>query len=245
MTAATFLGILLRRWYLLAAGLLLGLAALGAIRSAEPVFWTEADVTFLAPEREPAYWISGGSAMTLVEFADMVKRRVTKDVPAVDLSLTNGTLYGAGVQKGFSITLPNKGGQWNKTFTQPVLKVQVVDSSAENVNKVLDSILDRINDATIGLQAEESVRGDFISTQTTPSKSEVVFGGGTPVTRLKGAVVLETLCLAATSVATVYVDGLLLRRRARRRAKHPAGARHSTGTKPTNGKKAPHELTRA
>ncbi|MFF1830868.1 hypothetical protein [Paenarthrobacter sp. NPDC058040] len=213
MTAATFLGILLRRWYVVAIGLVLGLAALGAIRSSEPVFWTEADVTFLAPEREPAYWISGGSAMTLVEFADMVKRRVNQETPAVDLVLTSGTLYGAGVQQGFSVTLPNNGGQWNKTFSQPVLKVQVVDSSAEKVNEVLANILDRINNATVQLQAEAAVRGDLISTQTTPSKSEVVFGGGTPVTRLKGAAVLEALCLSVTSVATIYVDRWMVRRR--------------------------------
>ncbi|MFI2562884.1 hypothetical protein [Paenarthrobacter sp. NPDC018779] len=213
MTAATFLGILLRRWYVVAIGLVLGLAALGAIRSSEPVFWTEADVTFLAPEREPAYWISGGSAMTLVDFADMVKRRVNQDSAAVDLVLTSGTLYGAGVQQGYSVTLPNNGGQWNKTFTQPVLKVQVVDSSAEKVNQVLANVLDRINDATVKLQAEAQVKGDLISTQTTPSKSEVVFGGGTPVTRLKGAVVLEALCLAVTSVATIYIDRIMVRRR--------------------------------
>ncbi|MFJ4169516.1 hypothetical protein ACIPY3_08410 [Paenarthrobacter sp. NPDC089714] len=213
MTAATFLGILLRRWYVVAIGLVLGLAALGAIRSSEPVFWTEADVTFLAPEREPAYWISGGSAMTLVEFADMVKRRVNQDSAAVDLVLTSGTLYGAGVQQGYSVTLPNNGGQWNKTFSQPVLKVQVVDSSAEKVNQVLANVLDRINDATVALQSEAKVKGDLISTQTTPSKSEVVFGGGTPVTRLKGAVVLEALCLAVTSVATIYIDRIMVRRR--------------------------------
>lgn len=215
MTAATFLGILLRRWYVVAFGLAVGIAALGAIRSSEPVFWTQADVTFLAPEKGPAYWISGGSAMTLVEFADMVKRRVNQESPSVDLVLTRGTIYGAGIQQGFSVTLPNNGGQWNKTFTQPVLEVQVVDNSAEKVNQVLASVLDRINDATVQLQNEAEVKGDRISTQTTPSKAEVVFGGGTPVTRLKGAVVWGGLSLALTSVATVFLDRALIRRRQR------------------------------
>ncbi|WP_091470721.1 hypothetical protein [Paenarthrobacter nitroguajacolicus] len=216
MTASTFLGILLRRWYMVAFGLALGLAALGAIRSSEPVFWTEADVTFVAPEREPAYWISGGSAMTLTEFADMVKRRVNQEAPSVDLGLTRGTLYGAGVQKGFSVTLPANGGQWNKTFSQPVLKIQVVDTSAERVNQVLADVLDRINDATIQLQNEATVKADRISTQTTPSQAEVIFGGGTPVTRMKGSVVWAGLSLALTSVATLYADGVLVRRKQNR-----------------------------
>ncbi|MGR0159875.1 hypothetical protein [Paenarthrobacter nitroguajacolicus] len=213
MTAATFLGILLRRWYIVAIGLTLGLAGLGAIRSAEPVFWTQADVTFLAPEREPAYWISGGSAMTLVEFADMVKRRVNQEAPSVELVLTRGTLYGAGVQQGFSVTLPNNGGQWNKTFSQPVLKVQVVDSSAERVNEVLATVLDRINDATVQLQNEINVKGDRVATQTTPSTPEVIFGGGTPVTRFKGAAVWIGLTLAASSLGAIYADWAMLRRR--------------------------------
>ena len=213
MTASTILGILLRRWYMVALGLALSMAALGAIRSSEPVFWTEADVTFLAPEREPAYWISGGSAMTLTEFADIVRRRVNQEAPSIDLALTRGTLYGAGVQKGFSVTLPANGGQWNKTFSQPVLKVQVVDTSAERVNQVLAGVLDHINDATIRLQNEASVKADLISTQTTPSQAEVIFGGGTPVTRIKGAVVWAGLSLALTSLLTLYADRILARRR--------------------------------
>ena len=213
MTASTILGILLRRWYMVAFGLALGLAALGAIRSSEPVFWTETDVTFLAPEREPAYWISGGSAMTLTAFADLVRRRVVQEAPSVDLALTRGTLYGAGVQHGFSVTLPTNGGQWNKTFSQPVLKVQVVDTSAERVNQVLAVVVDRINDATTRLQNEASVKADLISTQTTPSQAEVIFGGGTPVTRIKGAVVWAGLSLALTSLLTLYADRILVRRR--------------------------------
>ncbi|MBT2587293.1 hypothetical protein [Arthrobacter sp. ISL-95] len=213
MTTSTLLGVLLRRWYMVAFGLALGLAALGAIRSSEPVFWTEADVTFLAPEREPAYWISGGSAMTLAAFADMVKRRVDQEAPSVDLALTRGTLYGAGVQQGFSVTLPANGGQWNKTFSQPVLKVQVVDTSAERVNQVLAVVVERINVATIELQDEASVKADHISTQTTPSQAEVVFGGGTPVTRMKGAVVWAGLSLAVTSAGVLYCDRVLVRRR--------------------------------
>lgn len=216
MTASTFLGILLNRWYIVALGMALGLAGLGAMRSSEPVFWTEADVTFLAPEREPAYWISGGSAMTLTEFADMVKRRVNQDAPSVDLTLTRGTLYGAGVHQGFSVTLPANGGQWNKTFSQPVLKVQVVDTSAERVNQVLADVLDRITDASVQLQNEASVKADLISTQTTPSQAEVIFGGGTPVTRMKGSVVWAGLSLALTSVVTLYIHGALVRRKHRR-----------------------------
>lgn len=222
MTASTFLGILLRRWYMVAFGLAVGLAALGAIRSSEPVFWTEADVTFVAPEREPAYWISGGSAMTLTEFADMVKRRVNQEAPSVDLGLTRGTLYGAGVQKGFSVTLPANGGQWSKTFSQPVLKIQVVDTSAERVNLVLADVLDRINNATIQLQNEATVKADRISTQTTPSQAEVIFGGGTPVTRMKGSVVWAGLSLALISVATLYADRVLVRRK-QNRTNHVGG----------------------
>ncbi|MDR6636657.1 hypothetical protein [Paenarthrobacter nitroguajacolicus] len=213
MTSQTLLRLLRKRWYVAFAVILLGLAGLGAIRAQEPVYWAQTEVSFVAPNSDPAYWIPGGDNAVLVPFAALVERRVNADSDSVDLVLARGTLYGAGVKQGYSVTLPNAGGQWAKSFTRPVLLVQVVDSSAENVNRVLSAVIDRINAACGALQKEMHVDSRLIFTVSTPSSPEIIFGGGTQVDRLKGAAIWLTLFAGAALAVTYTVDRRLTRRR--------------------------------
>ncbi|MEV7604330.1 hypothetical protein AB0N65_02690 [Paenarthrobacter sp. NPDC089322] len=213
MTSHTVLRILRRRWYAAVAVLLLGLAGLGVIRSLEPVYWAQVEVSFVAGNSDPAYWIPGGDIAALVPFAALVERRVNDDSDSVNLVMSRGTLHGAGVKQGFSVTLPNAGGQWTKSFSRPVLVVQVVDSSAERVNQVLAGVIERINDETATLQEEGNVRSSLISTVTTPSSPEIIFGGGTQTDRLKGAGAWLFLTGAAAVAVCVALDNLLASRR--------------------------------
>lgn len=213
MTAAILLRILGRRWYIVAIGIAIGLASLGAVRSAEPVYWTKAEVTFVAPDREPAYWIPGDDYASLVDFAAMVERRANYNSASVDLTLSSGTLYGAGVRHGYSVTLLNSGGQWAKSFRWPVLSVQVVDSSAQRVKDVLKNVVDSINEASVVLQQEAGVQQALITTLTSPSSPEIVFGGGTQINRVKGAVFWVGIAATLSILAAVIVDSRPRRRR--------------------------------
>lgn len=165
--------------YVVFAVVLLSFVGLSAIRAQEPVYWTQAEVSFVAPNSDPAYWIpGGGDNAVLVPFAALVERRVNDGSDSVDLVLARGTLYGAGVKQGYSVTLPNAGGgQWAKSFTRPALLVQVVDSSAERVNGVLSTVIDRIQAASETLQSQMNVTSSRIVTVTTPSSPEIIFGG--------------------------------------------------------------------
>lgn len=207
MTAANLLRIVRKRWYVLAVGIVIGLLSLGAIRSSEPVYWTKAEVSFVAPDRTPAYWIPGDDYASLVDFAAMVERRVTYNSQSVNLSLSTGTLYGAGIRQGYSVTLLNSGGQWAKSFRWPVLSVQVVDSSAQKVKEVLSHVVDDVNAASLALQRETGVQQNLITTLTSPSSPEIVFGGGTQTNRIKGAVVWVGTAVALATIAAVWVEG--------------------------------------
>jgi hypothetical protein len=213
MTAAILLRILGRRWYIVAIGLAIGLASLGAVRTSEPVYWTKAEVTFVAPDREPAYWIPGDDYASLVDFAAMVERRVNYDSASVDLTLSTGTLYGAGVRHGYSVTLLNSGGQWAKSFRWPVLSVQVVDSSAQKVKDVLGDVVKGINAASTELQQEAGVQQALITTLTSPSSPEIVFGGGTQTNRVKGAVFWMGIAATLSILSAVAIDARPRRRR--------------------------------
>ncbi|MET4620156.1 hypothetical protein ABIE18_001596 [Arthrobacter sp. 2762] len=217
MTPKTLLQVLRRRWYAAVAVLLIGFAGLGAIRSLDPVYWTQAEVSFVAPTGEPAYWVPGGDVAALVPFAALVEKRVNDDSGSVNLVLSRGTLYGAGVKQGYSVTLPNTGGQWTKSFSRPVLAVQVVDSSAERVNEVLSVVIKRIQEESTSLQKETDVHGAVITTVTTPSSPEIIFGGGTPTDRLKGASAWLALACAAAMATAATVERQIARRTGVRR----------------------------
>ncbi|MEV7662442.1 hypothetical protein [Paenarthrobacter sp. NPDC089316] len=191
----------------------IGLASLGAVRSSEPVYWTKAEVTFVAPDREPAYWIPGDDYASLVDFAAMVERRVNYGSESVGLSLSSGTLYGAGVRHGYSVTLLNSGGQWAKSFRWPVLSVQVVDSSAEKVKEVLQHVVEDINNASEVLQQEAGVQQALITTLTSPSSPEIVFGGGTQINRVKGAIFWVGIAVTLSVLASVFIDDRAPRRK--------------------------------
>ncbi|MFF2841754.1 hypothetical protein [Paenarthrobacter sp. NPDC057981] len=235
MTAAILLRILGRRWYIVAVGLAIGLVSLGAVRTSEPVYWTKAEVTFVAPDREPAYWIPGDDYASLVDFAAMVERRVNYDSASVDLTLSSGTLYGAGVRHGYSVTLLNSGGQWAKSFRWPVLSVQVVDSSAQTVKDVLSDVVESITAASAKLQQEAGVQQALITTLTSPSSPEIVFGGGTQTNRVKGAVFWMGIAATLSVLAAVVIDS---RPRRRRRVQAPTSRATSTTKRETDKQQA-------
>jgi hypothetical protein len=214
MTTIVLLRILRRRWYVLAIGMTIGFLSLGAIRSSDPVYWTKVEVTFVAPDRKPAYWIPGDDYASLVDFAAMVERRVNYNSQSINLTLSSGTLYGAGVRQGYSVSLLNSGGQWAKSFRWPVLSVQVVDSSAQKVKAVLEDVINDINAASLALQEERGVQQALITTLTSPSSPEIVFGGGTQINRIKGAAVWVGTAMSLATITAVVLDARSARRRA-------------------------------
>ncbi|MEV4950964.1 hypothetical protein [Paenarthrobacter nitroguajacolicus] len=217
MTSKSLLYLLRKRWYVVFAVVLLSFVGLSAIRAQEPVYWTQAEVSFVAPNSDPAYWIPGGDNAVLVPFAALVERRVNDGSDSVDLVLARGTLYGAGVKQGYSVTLPNAGGQWAKSFTRPALLVQVVDSSAERVNGVLSTVIDRIQAASETLQSQMNVTSSRIVTVTTPSSPEIIFGGGSQTDRIKGAIIWFALFAGASMASTYAVDRYFARLRTKAR----------------------------
>ncbi|XAS70344.1 hypothetical protein VUN82_14585 [Micrococcaceae bacterium Sec5.1] len=216
MTTKKLLQVVARRWYAALVVMLLGVVSLGSIRSSEPVYWTQAEVSFVGPAGKPWYLIPNADVAPLVEFAALVERQVNHDSSLSGSVTSPGTLYGAGVKQGYSITLPNAGGQWAKSFRRPALAVQVVDSSAAKVNEQLAALVKRIEAATLLLQEQTGKKGGLIYTITFPSSPEVVFGGGSTSNRIKGAIAWLSLSLGLAVVGAVGWDQILVRRTRRR-----------------------------
>ncbi len=125
-----------RRWYVVLAGLVLTVGVLLLVHQTPGVYATQTNVVFLAPVTPHTPNTISSPTSGVISTAGLVERIVNK---GVEKSPTSGSvaLAGQGVDDGYSVELPNAGGQWASNFNRPVLQVQVTGPSAERVRSEL------------------------------------------------------------------------------------------------------------
>jgi hypothetical protein len=136
------------------------------------------------------------------------------------LSSASAPLYGVGVTQGYSVSLPNVGGQWENSFTRPALSVQVVDSTAAGAQETLDGVLSNINTAASGLQDQFGVEaGALIRAVPVTPESTISYVGRTRSQTLRAALTLGLVIDGLAVLVTFEVDRLLQLRQS-----HPPAA---------------------
>lgn len=154
---------------------------------------------------------------SLVMTAGAVRRMVI-DTDPPRTSSPYVPLAGEGVRQGYSVTLPNTGGQWINQFANPYLDVQAVGPSAASVLATERRLVSDINAALSTLERQQHVAPvNRIRTQLNPLT-------GIPVGAQRGSrirAVLATLALGAglTYAARRYASNGL-RARARQEARN-------------------------
>lgn len=210
--------LLLRRWYIVALGVLCTLLVAGSVLARDGIYTTQVDVVFLAPSEPPT-----GNALTisqesLIYFAAIVERDVNSGRTGPRMSSATASLYGQGVREGYSVSLPNTGGQWANNFSRPVLDVEVVGASPEQVRLNLEAVLTRIEDTVAERQLSAGARrATWVSTQVAPATPVI---GYVPVQGKRAALALGLLGGIVTLVATIQTDEWQSRRRRRGASTH-------------------------
>jgi hypothetical protein len=125
------------------------------------------------------------------------------------------TLVGLGVRSGWSVTLPNRGGQYQNSFVDPYLDVQVVGPTRAQVHKTMARLINRIMAALTALQdAEHVAPADRITAKVLPEPvPPVYFEHGSRIRALgaSAAILITVAALAAAALSR------LARRRPRSR----------------------------
>jgi hypothetical protein len=210
MTVEQVVRALARRWYIVAVGLAcIAMMMVGAMGRAG-VYTTQVDVVFLAPANPVGANILESSQDSLIYFAAIVATEVNEGKRAPRLSSATATLFGTGVRDGYSVALPNTGGQWANNFSRPVLDVQVVGPSAEKVRDVLAAVLGKID--TVAADHERAAGAPpatWITTELAPATPAVSYVSGQP---RRGAMAIGMLGFAATALAAVRLDRWRARR---------------------------------
>lgn len=124
---------------------------------AEGVYYSRADVLFLPP---PA--LVGGNLLQedptqTLSFAAIVEHRINAEMPSLAPRTTAAPLYGTGVRNTHSVYIPSSGGQWQLSFSRPVISVEVVADSASDASDNLAHLVRRVSEAATEAQSSEGI----------------------------------------------------------------------------------------
>ena len=214
MTLFDLLRVVLRRWPVVVVGALITCSFLYLIRQEQGVYWSRTTVVFLAPSSAIYPNSLATDSGALIVTAGVVEKRVTGPGKVTKYADPSVNLAGLGIRDGWSISLPDTGGQWAPNFTSRELNVEVVGPSPQEVRAKQSELVGRLRDALRQVQVEWKVAPVNYVTLTTPAEPPVVnyLVGRRP----RAEVMTLLLGGVGTVTACVVVDDLLRRRRKRR-----------------------------
>jgi uncharacterized membrane protein YidH (DUF202 family) len=174
-------------------GIIASLALAGVAAKAPGVFWTQLQVRFLYPASNENPNNIALSSSGVVITAGVVEKQL-EEIAGPRLTSPGTTLAAQGIKHGWSVNLPNSGGQWANNFVDPFLDVQVVGSSPDEVITTANQLVAKIRNTLAGMQAQAGVdRFNTVTTQLSPP-------AGPPLYFMRGS--------RARALAASFVIGL-------------------------------------
>jgi len=168
-----------RYWVLTLVGLTLTLGAGLWVRALPSVYWAQLDVLVLAPEADEFQNTLRLQPMSAIMLAGVVQRDVAGPPGGGMVVSDDVTIVGQGVEHGSWVRLANSGGQWANNFDRPVLDVQAVASTPQEVRRLVDDMVGTIDEALRARQAQAGVAPALrFTTLTSPSGLVVRHGTG-------------------------------------------------------------------
>ncbi len=144
MTVEGLFRSVLTRWPVMLLGILLTLAVCAVTWRAPGVYWASTKVYFLVPAtaQQPNQIAPDNSAA--IPLAGLIQTEINHGDPPRKATSPDVTLVDEGIYDGWSVFLPDTGGQWAHNFSEPSLIVQASGPSAEVVRSRMNGLIDQI-----------------------------------------------------------------------------------------------------
>ena len=165
------------------------------------VYLAQVDVLFVPPRSaaRPNSLLSGSGGLASV--AGAVGKMVDPDATAAHVVSAAVTLADQGVRHGYSVSLPNDGGQWANNFDRALLNVQAVGASFSEVHRTAQRLVADINADLASIQAAAGVAAvNRIHTSMNPSTIQVYYLTGSRARALAATLVLGFALTAAAAI---------------------------------------------
>jgi hypothetical protein len=200
-------------------GVLTTAGVAGKVARQPGLYWSQVNVIFQAPQSAlyPNTLLVESEA--LITTAGVVAKAIDPSSGAHVVS-DSVTLVGQGIRNGWSVRLPDIGGQWATNFSRPVLDVEVVGSTAAQVGAMILRLENRIKTVVARLQDDKNVSAvNRITVSPNPETPPMYYQSGShrralAATALIGLIATFALCRA--------VDRRIRRGRRRQRISHRA-----------------------
>ena len=166
------------------------------------MFQARVDVLLLLPQSANNPNSYTATTESLIDTAGIVATVLSGASGAPLTSSSTVTLAGQGIRDGWSVRLPNSGGQWANNFDRPLLDVQVVGPSHDAVLKRANELVTRIEAELIRRQDRAGVSPhNLIRTRLSPPTPQVFFlSGQSPPAPLAASLLLGVLLTTAACV---------------------------------------------
>lgn len=189
------------RLLLVLAGAALTTAAAARVLTLPTTYSSQVDVVFLLPLTPQNPNSLQFRSESLIDFAAVAQRTVSASQTGAAATSDEVTLTGQGVRHGFSVRLPNSGGQWATNFDRPVLDVQAVGSSPDEVLTTMQRILQAIRESVSARQVAAGVTpAQRVAVSLSPGQLPVFANAGSHLRALGATLLLGggLTALAAT-----------------------------------------------
>jgi hypothetical protein len=178
VTLRELLVLLRRRWLITTAGALITALFTLYLASLPGVYSSKVQLTLLAPTGSESNPLTTG-AYDLIGVAwaaaDLVgsPRHGGVTIPG------EANLTGMGVRDGYSVRLPNTGGQWSVAYDGPYIDIQAIGPSKERVSSYLSRAVSDLKAQLSSWQDSQGVHpADRIRTQLNPITPEISYSRG-------------------------------------------------------------------
>jgi hypothetical protein len=173
------------------------------------VYLAQVNVLFLPPKSglQPNALLSNSES--LVSVAGAVGKMVDPDPTASHIVSPMVNLANEGVRTGYSVSLPNDGGQFANNFDRALLNVQVVAPTATQAVGTTQRLVDEINSKLTTWQDDNQVPAiDQIQTSLNPARIQEFHLTGS---RVRAGLATIGLGLALTVAAMIVLPRRLAR----------------------------------
>jgi hypothetical protein len=178
VTVWDLFALLRRQWIVCVVGTLLTVLFGAYVASLPGVYSTQVQLDLIAPSRpdnnaliSSSYQLIGAAGAV----ADVVGAPTTGAVAVPGLA----NLTGVGVRDGYSVRLPNTGGQWSVGYDGPFIDIQAVGPTEQKVLDYVDRARLNINSTLATWETAQGVRPrDMIRTQMAPEVPSVSYDRG-------------------------------------------------------------------
>jgi len=213
MTLWELVRAMIRNWPILLIGAVLTAGSGFTAATADGAYFTRTELVFLAPTSTLYPNALRTQSEDIIITAGLVAKRVTGPGKVTKFASADVTLVGLGVREGWSLRLPDTGGQWASNFATQRLFLDVVGPTQERVREQQLQLIDEVEHELDALQREQGVDPVNDITVITAPESTTIYSVG--VNKARALAMVAILGGGATIAAVIFREFLRRRGRAR------------------------------